>query len=413
MVIVTDPAVPINGNVPLVHPSFRSWQRDTGDEGLLPVVGISGTRGKSTVLRLVEAMLNAAHLRSATWTDLGVQVRGRRQRGELSGWTHALTRLSERSLDIALQELDWATVNAVGLPPNSYPVMALTGLRERTASPEHSHSLQSALRAAQRVVAAVPHNGFIVVNADDHYAVNAVADTDATVLQVALSHLSPSLQAHLDDGGSGVWVKHGSVMVGDSYRAMRLCRVRDIPLTMDGEASFNVTNALIAIGLACGIGIDLHCIARALRTFRAAWDILPASMNTYETEEWRAAIDQIGPPWVLRPVLRAVNPGGSRRQLSIIGDLRAIDAEDIQELGRLFGRSHGAILLHSDQDEELVDLFRQGLASNPYPPLFIRLPTERRAINRAFKALKSDDVLIILTTGDSSAAHRAIRRHIP
>jgi cyanophycin synthetase len=365
------------------------------------------------VLRLVEAMLNDSHLRCATWTDVGVQIRGRRQRGELSGWSHALTRLSEGSLDIALQELDWNTVNAVGLPPHSYPVMAIIGLRERTENAEDSPSLQRALRAAQRVISAVPHTGFVVVNADDYYAVNAVADTDATVIQVALSQRSPHLVHHLEQGGMAVWVRDGSVMVGDSHRALRLCRVQDIPLTMQGDASFNITNVLVAIAVARGIGIDMPCIIRTLRAFRSAWEILPATMNTYDSAEYLAAIDQLGPPWVLHNVLKAVNPGAKRRQVTVVGDLRWIDGEDVYELGRLLGRHHGAIVLHSDQDEDLVEVFRQGLSANPYPPLFIRLPTERRAINRAFKAIRADDVLLILTTGNSSAAHRAVKRHIP
>ena len=410
--IVTDPAVPIDSEVSLVHPTFRSWQRDTYHAGLLHVIGISGTRGKSTVLRLVEAMLNDSHLRSATWTDMGVQIRGRRQRGELSGWSHALTRISEGSLDIALQELDWNTVNAVGLPPNSYPVMVITGLREKTDNPEQSPSLQSALRGAQRVVAAVPHNGFVVVNADDHYAVNAVADTDAVVIQVALSPRSPNLVQHLETGGMAVWVRDGDIMIGDRNRALRLCRVQDAPLTMKGEATFNTTNVLLAIAIGRGIGIDIPCIIRTLRSFRSAWDILPASMNTYDTGDNLAAIDQLGPPWILQPVLKAINPGANRRQVTVVGDLRWIDAGEIRDLGRLLGRYHGAIVLHADQDEALVKEFRQGLSANPYPPLFIWLPTERRAINRAFKAIRNDDVLLILTTGDSAAAHRAVRRHI-
>src|SRR5690606_31323577 len=120
--------------VSLAHTSFRSWQRDTTLNGTLPIIGIGGTRGKSTVLRLVESMLVTMHLRRATWTDLGVQIQGRRQRGEISGWRHALTRLSEGSIDVALQELDWATVNAAGLPNGSYPIVALCGIRDQTES---------------------------------------------------------------------------------------------------------------------------------------------------------------------------------------------------------------------------------------------------------------------------------------
>ncbi|HVL26007.1 MAG TPA: Mur ligase family protein [Thermomicrobiales bacterium] len=410
--IVTDPASTVTSPSSLLYPSFRSWQRDVHAAGLLPVIGISGTRGKSTVLRLLEAMLMASHLRTATWTDEGVEVRGRRQRGELSGWTNALMRLAEMSVDVALQELDWATVNAVGLPPSSYPVGAIVGLREHLDSPVQSPSLAGSIRAAQRVADAVYPGGFIVANADDYYTIDAVADVDATVILVAQSQDSPALRRHLHEGGSAVWVSNGTILVGDADHHTRLCRVTDVPLTIAGEAAFNVTNVLVAVALARSIGIDLPCIARTLREFVPTWEILPGSLNVYEGDSFRAVVDQLGPAWVLRSVLKAINPMLARRQVTVVGDLRWIAPEDVQEVGRLLGRYHGAIVLHSEQDEDLVQSFRRGLASNEFPPLFIYLPTERRAINRALKTLKSDDVLLILTAGDSGPANRAIRRHI-
>jgi cyanophycin synthetase len=410
--IVTDPATSIGAPANLIYPSFRQWQRDTQRSGVLPVIGISGTRGKSTVVRLVEAMLRASHLRAATWTDEGVAIRGRRQRGELSGWTHALSRLVELSLDVAIQELDWATVNAVGLPPRSYPVVAMIGLREHTETPDQSPSLASAVRAARRVIEAVHPGGFLVANADDYYIVDASVEANTTVIMVSLSQDSPALRRHLDDGGAGVWVRHGAIYAGDRNGHSYIIRVGEIPLTISGEASFNVTNALTAIALAQGIGIDIPCIRRVLAEFLPTWEVLPGSLNIYEADTFRAAVDQLGPAWVLRSVLKAVNPRSRHRQVAVVGDLRWIAPEEVQGVGRLLGRYHGAIVLHSDQDDDLVRRFRSGIASNPFPPLFISVPTERRAINRALKSLKKDDVLLILTAGDAGPATRAIRRHI-
>lgn len=410
--LVSDPVLVAAREVALVHTSFRSWQRDTSLNTLLPVIGIGGTRGKSTVLRLVESMLITMHLRRGTWTDLGVQIQGRRQRGEIAGWKHALTRLAEGSIDIALQELDWATVNAAGLPPASYPVIALCGVREQALSPERSIELQTAVRASRTCVGAVHHNGFLIVNGDDAYAVDAANDCDATTILVSRSFQQPFLQQHLADGGAGVWVRNGHIWMGDRQHATRVGRVSDFPITMQGEADFNVTNVLLAIGIGRGIGLDIPSIAHALQRFRAAWDILPASMNIYDTDDYRAVIDQLGPGWVIRSVLRAINPGGERRQITVVGDLAWVAAEEVFELGRQLGRFHGAIVMHGDQKPSRMDDFRRGLAANPYPPLFIWLPTERRAINRAFKTLKQGDCLLILTTHDSSAAHRAVRRHI-
>lgn len=396
----------------LGYTAIRSWQRDVRVLGMLPLIGVAGTRGKSTVLRMVEAMATRAHLRAATWTDLGVQIVGRRQSGELSGWSKALTQLAESRLDLALQELDWNTVNAVGLPPESYPVMVLCGLRDQTDTPERSPALQTAIRGAQQVIRASHHDGLVVVNGDDYYAVDAIADCDAHVIMISQSHNAPALRRHLDDGGSGVWIHRGHIWIGDRDHAIEVDRAAAYPITMGGEASFNVTNLLLAIAIANGIGLDLQVIKATLLTFRAAWDVLPASMNVYETPSNTAVIDQMAPGWVIKSVLRAINPHLERRQITVVGDLGWISAEDVVEFGRQLGRYHGAIVMHGEQDARRLADFKRGLATNDYPPLLIRLPTERRAINRAFKSLKPGDVLLILTTHDSSAAHRAVRRHI-
>lgn len=410
--LVSDPVLVAAREVSLAHTSFRSWQRDATLNGLLPLIGIGGTRGKSTVLRLVESMLITMHLRRATWTDLGVQIQGRRQRGELAGWRHALTRLSEGSIDVALQELDWATVNAAGLPNGSYPVVALCGIRDQTEGSARSRELQFATRAAHKCVGAVHHHGFLVVNGDDYFAVEASRDCDATTILVSKSFQAPLLQQHLADGGSGVWVRSGHIWIGDRQHATRVGRVADFPITMQGEATFNVTNVLLAIAIGRGIGLDIPSIVQSMQRFRAAWDLLPASMNVYDTDDYRAVIDQLGPGWVIKSVLRAVNPNAEHRQVTVVGDLEWIAAEDVYELGRQLGRYHGAIVMHGEQEKERLEDFRRGLSANEYPPLFIWLPTERRAINRAFTTLNSGDVLLILTTHDSSAAHRAVRRHI-
>lgn len=399
-------------DVDLLYESFRGWQRDSVQNQVLPLIGVCGTRGKSTIIRLVEAMLVQAHLRTATWTDLGVEIQGRKQSGELAGWSRAVARLSEGSIDVALQELDWSTVNAAGLPHGTYPCVALSGLREHLENPERSPSLQRAIRSAQRCIEAVHHNGFIVVNVDDHYALDAVADADAVVLAASQSYQTPAMQQHLQDGGAGMWVRNGYIWMGDARSSTRVVRLADVPITMAGEASFNVTNVLMAIGIARGIGLDTPLIVRALEEFRAAWDLLPASMNVYRLNDSIAVIDQLGPGWVIKSVLRAINPGAERRQVTVVGNLDWIDPEDAYETGRQLGRYHGALVMHGDQTPERLAAFKRGLAANPYPPLYIWLPTERRAINRAFKTLKRKDVLLILTTHDSSAAHRAVRRHI-
>lgn len=399
-------------SVDFFFPNFRLWQSDTLRRRMLPLIGVAGTRGKSTVTRLVEAVLQSLRFKIATWTDLGVQIRGRNQRAELAGWNRALQGLAEANLDIGLQELDWAAVSVAGLPAGMYPVMVHTGLRGSADSNGNSSRFELGLNSTKKVIEATNHNGIIVANSDDWYVVDALNDTDATVILVSQSLESPNIKAHLANGGSGVWVENSNVYLGSSARAVRFGNVRDFPITFDGQADFNIKNLLLALGTLHAIGIDLSIIRREFRQFRAAWDILPASMNLYHYQEARVVIDQLSPGWILKDVLKVLNPGVNRRQITVVGDLSWIERDEVYDVGKTLGRYRGTIVLHGEQDPDRLADFKRGIANNQYPPLLSILPTERRAINRAFKALRPNDVLIILTTRDSGAAHRAVRRFV-
>jgi hypothetical protein len=98
--------------------------------------------------------------------------------------------------------------------------------------------------------------------------------------------------------------------------------------------------------------------------------------------------------------------------MTVFGDLACLSAEECVEIGRMVGRIHGAVLLHSQSDDRLVQALRRGIASNDYPPLIIHLPTERRALNRMFQTVQPEDVLLIFTCDDGRAANRAIMRQL-
>jgi hypothetical protein len=96
--------------------------------------------------------------------------------------------------------------------------------------------------------------------------------------------------------------------------------------------------------------------------------------------------------------------------VSVIGDVAHLSLDAAAEIGRMLGRTHGAVILHSQSDETVVEHFRRGIARNAYPPLFVQVPTERRALNRAFAASQPGDVILICPSDDGRAANRAVLR---
>lgn len=389
--------------------TFRAWQRDTFARGILPVIGITGGRGKSTVVRMLEAIFQQANLRIATWTDLGIEIRGRRQRGEISGWSLALARLSEGTIDVAIQELHWSTINAIGLPSGSYPVVGITNT-STDIDTDHANGDDPAIRAAVKATQAAHVDGCLVINGDAYPLIDMLSDLPTRAMLTAHSNDAPGLRKHLARGGSGAWVDSRVMVMGTEDRTWPVMPVHAIPSSLSGSAQFEVSSALIAATIGSAVGIDLKTVADGLRTFQSDDSQLPGSFNVYDMHGYRSVVDSIAPSWHLKALLRAINPGNRRRQITVLGDLSQLPASDIHEVGRLLGRSPGAIIVHSNEEIDLIQQLRKGIAANDYPPLVVYLTTERRALNRALKTVRADDVMLVLTGEDPGPANRMLKR---
>lgn len=390
-------------------PNFRAWQRNTVEAGLLPVIAVGGMRGKSTVVRMLDEIYRAAHLRTATWTNQGIEVRGRRQQGELGAWSTTLQRVAAGTIDVAIQELHWSTINAVGLPPASYPVVAVVNLCGEDDE-DHPELIRLANLGAERMARATRDGGMLVVAGDDFRLMDISRDSGADTLVVARSHELPIVQTHLAETGAAIWIEDDQIFLGDGAARILLMRIETITSSLRGEALFQVTNAMTAAAIAYATGIGSDTIRDALESFVNSSEALSSSFNVHHKNPLLAVVNRIEPPGITRAIVRAANPRGRRRQMSMFGDLACLSTEECTEIGRLLGRTHGAVLLHSQSDERLVQAMRRGIASAEYPPLIIHLTTERRALNRMFQTAHPEDVLLIFTSDDGRAANRAVLR---
>jgi UDP-N-acetylmuramyl tripeptide synthase len=395
-------------------PTFRQWQKRCFELGVPPVIAVAGSRGKSTVVRLLQGIFDRAGIQSAIWTDFGVEINGRRQSREIAGWNRALARLMEHSLDVAVQELDWNLVSAVGLPRSTYPIVAITNVCANDPHCLITPAGQIAQRALPRVAMAAHPQGVICINAEDYALERALVTTGARPIVVGKSDAAPLVRQHHATGGISLWTdREHDIAYGYADESFEIANMLDIPLTRAGHASFEETNVLVACAAALATGIGPEIIAETIVRFEPSISDLPGSFSVREVGAVTTVVDRVMPSWFLRPVLRAANPQSRRRQITVIGGMNKLPQADVIEIGRLLGRSHGAVILHGELSEERYADFRRGVARNPYPPVLIHLPTERRAINRAMQAVRAEDVLLFLTDGDPGPAIRAVARMRP
>jgi len=200
----------------------------------IPIVAVTGTNGKSTTVKLVEALLRAAGLRADAAGNVGRPVL------DLVG----------RALDVAVIEVSSFQLEATeAFRPKVAAVLNLT--------PDHLDrhgDLASYGAAKERIFAAQSGDDVAVLNFDDSRVAAMASRAPARVLPFGRMH---------PNAGAGAWLEAGAVRLSDGASSQTL--------SLDGlalEGRHNRENVVAALACVYALGSDPAAGLAALADFR-------------------------------------------------------------------------------------------------------------------------------------------------
>ena len=390
--------------------SFTEWRRRSTLNGSFPIVGVTGSRGKTTVVRLLDAIFSAAGLRTAIRTNVSVEILGERQRGEIAPWSRALKSLRDDELDIAVEELDWLTISSMGLERESYPAIAITNVCANRDACLVQGDAKRAIASLPIIFEAVTSDGVVVLNGDDYDVSREELEHHRAAVFVGLNRESPGIRDHLARGGSAAWLESGSLLLGNSERSEDLGNVIDLGFALAGKAGFQAHNALTAGAIAASIGIEPAVIRAALGEFDTSMVWMPDSFQVVEINGVSVVIDRPNPSWFLRPVLRTLRDLSPRRIISVVGRLSGVPQSDLTEVGRLIGRASALVVSHSEENEpERAAAIKSGAAQNEMPAVIVHTKSEGRAFSRALSLAKRGDLVLVLADRPAPLVRTVLR----
>lgn len=400
------------GSAAALPATFSAWRSRLDRERVTPVIGVAGSRGKTSVVRALESIFRAAELRIAVWTDVGVEIEGERQHGELTAWSRVLTRAAVGGLDVAVREIDWALPHPLGLSATSYPIVAVTNLCANSEAclltPESAH----ARKALSRLRSTLPAGGRLVINADDFALFRDEPEDRSARCLVGMNPDNPILRHHLERGGDAVWVDDGKIETNDRGGEVCIVDVSALPSTYDGRVPFAVQNAIIAAAIARSCGVPTCQISTGLAAHQVDPARMPGSFNVIRGGGATIVVERPMPSWFLRGTLRGTANLASGRLLRVAGPMPEVDEGDLDDVGRLLGRRGGVLITHGDQSLERLQLVRHGAANNDVPPVFFHDADERAAVRHGITLLKPGDVLLVLAE-HPTAVLRLVNRELP
>ncbi len=361
------------------HPSRHLW-----------LCGVTGTKGKTTTVLLIEAILRAAGERTAVIGTLGVTALG------VPKEFHATRPTTPEAPDLQrlLSDLRAESVDRVVMEVTSHALDLgrVDGCRFRAAvftnvTQDHLdfHATFEQYRDAKsRLFAAVDADGICVANADDASSAVMIGRSRAPVWTYGLDRPA-------DVRGEDLAL----TLRGTRFTAVWPGGRMNLALRLPGR--FNVSNALAATALALTQGVDPQVIRTALEAVRG----IPGRFELVdEGQDFAVIVDYAHTPDSLEKVLRLAGEIGRGRRVAVFGCGGDRDRTKRPIMGRIATTLADYTVITSDnpRSEDPLAIIRE-IEAGAIGTGFETEPDRRRAIERGIALARPGDVVVIAGKG--------------
>ena len=238
------------------------------DNGRIPIVGITGSKGKTTVARLVARMLKLSgkHVGLACGDGLFFNRRTA-QKGNCATWAAGQRVLMTRSVEAAVFENNARSILSEGLAYDKCSVGVVTNVDAAALDAEFFIGTPELLVNVFRTqVDVVLPDGVAVLNAGDALVAGLAALCDGEVIFFGIDPELPALVEQRTTDSRATFIRDGWVVMASGAHEMPLAQLATMPLAADSPA-FQTENVLAAVATAWALGISHELIRAVMQNF--------------------------------------------------------------------------------------------------------------------------------------------------
>lgn len=357
----------------------------------LPVVGITGTDGKTSTTHLLSAILEAHGVHSGWLTTVSTRIGDELRPNAVDHTTPeapivqgTLAEMRDAGLDVAILETSSHALALERVRGVQFRVGVFTNL-----SPEHINfhgSFEAYLAAKRRLFEVLPADGLAVLNADDPHNRDMRAASSARVLGYSLS------------GDADLYATDIQLTpTGTSFTVWPAGQRIETRLV----GRFNVANWLGAFGAASFFGASASDLEAAARQQPP----VPGRMNLVrQGQPFTVIVDFAHTPQALEKALDTVRSLVSGRIMLTFGLAGGRDAANRPVMGALAARKADYFVITSDDPlhedpSDIAEEIASGARSVCLQQNFEVELDRRRAIRRLFELARPGDAVLLAGKG--------------
>ena len=385
----------------------------------IPTVLITGTNGKSTSVRLLEAVIECSGFVSGAASTDGVRVAGQTvEKGDYSGPEGAKAVLRNHDVEVAALEVARGGLLRRGVPIKGANAAVITNVAEDHLGEYGIYSLAELVQAKFVIRKALADDGTLVLNADDSGIVEYSKGISQAVCWFTLDENNPVVRQHIGAGGVACFLEGGQIVYAAACGTERIMNIEDIPITMKGAARYNIANCLNAISLAKMLNLSNSAIRDALSRFGGSFRENPGRGNFIHIDGVTVLMDFAHNPHGMKAIIEMIRQVPARRRLILVGqagdrsngDIRAlVEATAVLEFDRVIAAEIPKYL-RGRESGEVPGLIRSAFEELGIGRDDVELsPDYLSGVRSALEWSQSGDLLLLLVLDQKEEVFEFIR----
>lgn len=375
-----------------------------GKPSRIPIIGVTGTNGKTTTTRLIAHIVKNMGYRVGFTTSDGIYVQNHMlEKGDTTGPYSAEFILKDPTVEFAVLETARGGILRAGLGFSRCDIGIITNIQEDHLGLNDINTLEDVARVKSVVVKSVKKDGWAVLNAEDEYCVKVAAELDCNIAYFSLDENNPVIKKHCKAGGVAAIYENGFVTIKKGDWKIRVEKVTTIPLTLGGKARFMIANVLAATLAGYLYGFKTEDMRLSLETFIPSAAQTPGRMNIFNFKEFKVMIDFAHNPAGYRAVEDFLSQIDSPHKVGIIAGVGDRRDQDITDCGEIAARMFDHIIIRQEKhlrgrtEEEIINLILKGINSVDKKVTYEIIPKEVEAIKHAISTAEPGTFITALS----------------
>ncbi len=376
----------------------------------IPIIAVTGTNGKTTTTRLISHIVKNNGYRVGFTTSDGIYIQNTMlTKGDTTGPISAEFILKDPTVEFAVLETARGGILRSGLGFSYCDIGVLTNIKEDHLGLNDIHSLKDLTRVKRVVLDAVKKDGWCVLNADDEYSMKLSNDLETKVALFSLDENNEYIKKAAKEGKTTCVYEEGYVTIKKGDWKIRVSKVQNIPITMEGKAKFMIANVLAATLATYLYGFEIEHIANSLRTFIPSAQLTPGRLNIFKFKNFKVMVDFAHNPAGYEAIEDYLKNVDSPKKIGIISGVGDRRDEDIKECGKIAGRMFDHIIIRNEKhlrgrtEEEINGLIIDGIHSSGKEVSYEIIPKEIEALKHSIGIAEEGTFITALSDVISNA----------